>query len=108
MSETKTRCAPAHNPEIDHVVDRIDAMLTFIINTDEPEGLSLGFASPIYEAFGSAVRRLGQRILKLGGHDALLSAAQLIAIRHPRTRNERIDILSKRWADIDDNDEAQE
>lgn len=96
-TETETETI---SPEIEALATRIDAMLDFMVSTDEPEGLSIHAVSPIWEGFGLAVRRLGKKIYRIGGHETLLASAQLIVIRNPADRNARMEILSRHWDGI--------
>ena len=68
----------------------IDSILTGLIET--------GTSPPMVRQ----VKKAGKRLLRLGGHDALFSAAQLISVRNcaSTNRNLRIDMLQEAWAGI--------
>jgi hypothetical protein len=53
-------------------------------------------------AISISIRREGERLHRRYGHDALINAAMLIAVRNPdTTRNDRIALLEELWARID-------
>src|SRR5664280_95152 len=77
--------------EIERLTDQVDVFLDFLVSGEvEP-----GEPSTISESFGAAIEWLGKRIYRLGGHDALLTAAQLIVLRRPELGPKRLQLLKE-------------